>query len=187
MRLLDRLFPSNPDRDEGPDPDFVVVADVDEAGDVAGVQAGAAVRGIDTASLQSLLASALEAARSAGGSVLVWMRQGEISEGFVATTSGQLLAAAESLTPPLRIERARDQRDPDANSGYRESTDTGVDGWAITTLHLPVVTPAEEGWRPRLTQLLPMIWAWSLTRLRNRRRSSLRRVGHGAWPGRLKR
>lgn len=181
MSLLDRLAPAHPDHEDAPDPDFVVAVDVDEAGDVAGVQAGVAVRGIDTASLQSLLASALEAARAAGGSVLVWVREGEIIEGFVATASGQLLAAAASLTPPVRMERAGDQSALDEHSGYRQSDDTVLDERAIQTLHLPVDMLAEEGGRPSLRQLLPVIGPWSLTRLRNRRRSGLRRTGHGAW------
>ncbi|WP_148239442.1 hypothetical protein [Ruania zhangjianzhongii] len=181
MRLLDRLSPAHPDRADAPDAEFVVVVDVDVAGDLAGVQAGAAVRGIDTRDLQGLLASALEVARSAGGSVLVWVREGEIIEGVVATTSGQLLAAAASLTPPVRIERPGDPSELNEDSGYRKSTDTCVDGRPMETLRLPVDPLAEEGGRPSLTQLLPASWPWSLTRLRNRRRSSLRRTGHRVW------
>lgn len=181
MSLLVRLSPAHRDREDEPDQDFVVLVDVDDAGDVAGVHAGAAVRGIETSSLRGLLSSALEAARAAGGSVLVWMREGERIEGFVATSSGQLLAAAASLTPPAPIERTGDQSALDEHSGHRQSNDTGVDKPTIQTLHLPLDTLAEEGRRPSLTQLLSGSWPRSLTRLRNRGRSSLRRIGHRVW------
>lgn len=180
MSLLDRLTPANPDREEEPDPDFVVVADVNEAGEVVSAQAGAAVHGIDTRDLQGLLASALEAARSARGSVLVWVREGETTEGFIATTSGQLLAAATSLTPSVRIDRARDRDEPAKDRRYCEGTDSGVDERAIKTLHPPVEPLAEDGMRPRPSQLLPMSRPGSRTRLRNRKRSSPRRTSDGA-------